>query len=419
MRIDRACIPLLLLLFVASPAPALDITGQSRTYLQSRESTDGTKLMPLYEYLDIRADSIGTQAVSFNAGGWYRYSLQNEDFNTRKTGDLQYAYLSFKKSTSNAYLNIGRIVVNQGVASSQLDGASAGTDLKWGFGISGFGGLPVETMFDTRTGDSVYGGRISQGVEGLYRIGVSYLLEKNDSKDYRKEEGLDLWFRPLDKVELTGTAQYNALTSSCARRNAYLTLGAFGPLTLRTEYTEISYKDYFTSSTVSAFLLQAGGPIDPTEKLKTLGEEAALAFGPITLSADYKKYQYHLSGNADRFGGTLAYAGASNIGAGLSAHRMDGKTDALRYDEARIYGYKKFTKIDITADVLATKYAAELNGIKIAYAASVGAGYALTAKARLAADIEYSKNPFYDKDVRGLVKLVYNFDFAPGASGRK
>jgi hypothetical protein len=418
-QILRASVPLLLLLCqLTSPASALEIDGQSRTYLQSREQTDSTKVFPLYEYLDFRADGLGTETLSFHAGGWYRYSLQNEDFGAKKTGDLQYAYLSIKRNTANAYVNLGRIVTNQGAASSQFDGASAGADLKWGFGISAFGGLPVETAFDTRTGDSVYGGRLSQGREGLYRIGVSYLEEKNDNKAYRKEEGADLWFRPFDKVELLGTAQYNALTSSCARRNAYLTLGAFGPLTLRTEYTEISYKDYFTSSTLSAFQLQTGGPVDPTEKLKTAGEEAVLAFGPVSLSADYKKYQYHIAGNADYFGGRLGYS-AQNAGAHLSAHRMDGKTDKLRYDEYRVYGYKKFSTINVSADLLATRYVVAINGVKDAYSASLAAGYALTARTQLGADVEYAKNPYFDKDVRGLVKLVYNFDFAPGAAGRK
>jgi hypothetical protein len=34
-------------------------------------------------------------------------------------------------------------------------------------------------------------------------------------------------------------------------------------------------------------------------------------------------------------------------------------------------------------------------------------------------NIEYAKNPYYNTDVRGLVKLVYNFDFMPDAQGRK
>jgi len=420
MNSVRLCVLCVFLFSLTTPASALDLTGQSRTYFQSKQAEDTTKYQPLTEYLSFRADDIGTPTLSFHVGGWYGYDFGNADYSDRKrsTGDLQYAYLSYKRSTGNSYVNLGRLMVNQGMAASQLDGASLGTDLKWGFGMSAFGGVPVETALDSRDGDSVYGGRISQGREGLYRIGVSYLQERNNSLDFRKEEGADIWIRPVEKVELLGGSLYNGLTSAFARHAYYLTLGPFSALTLRTQFTEISYKDFFTSPTLSVFQLQPGGPVDPNEKLKIAGEEASLTFGPVTFSADYKQYTYNLAGNAGYYGGRLAYSGADSV-AGLSIHRMSGQTDNLRYDEYRLYGHRKFGRADLTADLFSVAYAAEINGIKNAYSGSLACGYALTTRARLGADIEYARNPYFDKDVRGLVKLVYNFDIAPGVKGRK
>lgn len=418
----RSFIPLVALfafLLVSSIASALDVTGQSRTYLQSAESVDSSKLLPLYEYLDFRADDIGAKAVSFHVGGWYRQDLMNESYGNRSAGDLQYAYLMLKHDKGNSFLHLGRVVVHQGVASAMVDGAAAGTDLRWGFGVSAFGGVPVETDFDNRSGDSIYGGRVNQGREGLYRIGVSYLLERNNNTDFRKEEGLDLWFRPFNALELLGSTQYNAITSAAARNAYYLTLAPFSALSLRTEFTEISYKDFFTSPTTSIFQFQPGGPVDPNEKLTTLGEEAALVFGPLSVSADYKKYDYRISGNADYYGGRIAYSGMQHAGSGLSFHRMDGETDALRYNEYRLYGRINFDQADLTADLLAIAYDTKINNIKTAYSASLAGGYAITAKARLGADIEYARNPYFDKDVRGMVKFVYNFDFAPETKGRR
>src|SRR5512143_2568203 len=166
-----ACI-LLTLPFVAS---AVDLSGQSRTYLQSRQGADGTGYLPLYEYLDLKATNIGNDAVSFHFGGWGRYDPRNEEFGSRSTGDLQYAYLDIRKSQANTFLRLGRVLVNEGVAASQIDGAYARTDLRGGFTVAAYGGLPVETDGDTRSGDSVYGGRISHGMPGIYTVGVSYL----------------------------------------------------------------------------------------------------------------------------------------------------------------------------------------------------------------------------------------------------
>jgi len=418
MRIHRLATLMFFLLSFSSVASALELSGQSNTYLQSRETTDSTKLLPLYEYLNFKAENLGSQNISFHFGGWYRYDLKNESFGTKSTGDLQYAYLSYKPEKGNAVLNLGRLFVNEGVASEQVDGVFGRTDLLGGFTVAAFGGSPVETDFDSRTGDSAYGGRISQGLAEWYRIGFSYLREKNGSEDFRKEEGLDLWFRPANKVELLGSSFYNALTSDWMKHTYFLTLGPFSILSLRTEFTEISYKDYFTSATTTAFKFDPT-IIDPNEKLSSIGEEVSFNFGKTILSADYKKYSYDIAGDANYYGGKITFAGAQNIGAGLSVHRMDGQTDTLKYYEYRLYGYKKFAKTDITVDLFTVSYDEEINGIKNAYSASLAGGYALSARARLAADVEYAKDPFFDKDVRGLVKFVYNFEIEPGAKGRK
>jgi hypothetical protein len=412
MRIFRLTLPVFAMLLpcLSTEASAIDLSGQSATYLQSRQEFDSTRLMPLYEYLNLNADDLGSKNLSFHFGGWYRHDLRNESFGAKSTGDLQYAYLGYRADTANAFLNLGRVAVNQGVALEPVDGASAGMDLKYGFGISAFGGVPAETAFDTRTGDSVYGGRISHEVSGIYSIGVSYLRERNDKTDFRKEEGLDLWFRPFDKIELLGATLYNATTSAVARNAYNLILGPFSILTLRTEFTQIQYKDFFTSTTLSAFQLQPGGPVDPDDKLTTIGEEASLAIGALVFSGDYKKYHYLIEGNANYYGGRLAYTGSSGLGAGATAHRMDGQTDKLRYYEYRAYAYKRFGKTDVTVDLLTVTYDTEINSVKNAYSASLAGGYALTPALKVGADIEYAKNPFFEKDVRGLVKLIYNFD---------
>lgn len=413
--------PLLLaaLLALSSPAMAVDLSGQSRTYLQSREEIDSSKLLPFFEYLDFKADNVGSANVSFHFGGWLRYDLRDEStLDKNKNSDLQYAYLSIKADRADAVMNLGRVLVNEGVASELVDGAYVRTNLLGGFGVAAFGGSPTETTFDDRSGDSVYGGRISHGVEDVYRVGLSYLKEKNNNIDFRKEEGVDLWFRPLSKVELLGDSFYNALTSDWMKHSYYLTLGPFSNISFRSAYTEISYKDYFTSATTSAFRLDPT-IIDPNEKLTTAGEEVSYSDGYTTVSADYKKYLYAIAGNANYYGGKLAYSSSLKGGFGAAVHRMYGATDKLRYNEYRAYAFTAFGPFNVTADYLVVRYDEEINGVRNAYAAVLAGGYALTPRAKIGVDVDYEKNPDFNKDVRGLVKFVYNFDFAPAAKGGK
>ncbi|HSQ78673.1 MAG TPA: hypothetical protein VLN91_07245 [Nitrospirota bacterium] len=403
----------------SSPSMAVDLLGQSRTYLQSREEIDSSKLLPFFEYLDFKADDVGSKNVSFHFGGWLRYDLRDDSTLERnKNSDLQYAYLSIKGDRADAAMNLGRVLVNEGVASGQVDGAYVRTALKGGFGVAAFGGSPVETTFDDRSGDSVYGGRISHSVEDVYRIGFSYLKEKNNSMDFRKEEGVDLWLRPISKVELLGESFYNALTSDWMKHSYYLTLGQFSHLSFRTAYTQISYKDYFTSATTTAFKLDPT-IIDPNEKLSTIGEEVSFNAGVMTVAADYKKYQYEIAGDANYYGGKLTFSSSLKGGLGIAYHRMYGATDKLRYNEYRAYAFTSFGLINVTADCLVVRYDEEINGVRNAYAVVLAGGYTLTPKAKIGVDVEYEKNPNFNSDVRGLIKFVYNFDFVPAAKGRK
>lgn len=405
--------------FAATPAIALDLSGQSRSYLQYRENADSSKLLPFFEYPDLRADNSPDATVSFRFGGWLRYDLKDDSApDQNRNGDLQYAYLSLRADRADAVLDLGRLTVREGSAVSQLDGAYARTSLKGGFGVAAFGGSPVETLTDTRRGDSVYGGRISQGVEDIYRVGVSYLQEKNNSEDIRKEEGVDLWFRPFSVVEVLGTSSYNAITDQWMYHSYYLTLGPFAGLRLSALGSKVSYADFFTASTNSAFKFDPA-IIDPKETRTMAGGEAAYTFlKDVTLSADGKKYTYDIAGDADYYGGKFAWSAPGKGGMGMAWHRMDGATDSLRYDEYRAYLTGKFGRFDLTADHVAVRYAVEINGIRNAFASVLAGGYNITSRARVAADVEYGHNPFYDKDVRGLVKFVYNFDI-PGTAGRK
>ncbi len=407
-------------LLQAGLAGAANLAGQSRTYLQTRELTDGTRFTPLYEYLDVRTDDSGADPITFAAGGWYRYFLQSQGFDKKDSGDLQYAYLTLRKQTANAAVSVGRVIVHDGTASSQLDGVSARTDLLGGFTVAAFGGVPLETDQDTRSGDSVYGGRIAHSIPGIYTIGVSYLREKNDSADFRKEEGVDLWLRPTAKLNIMGDSLYSAESKEWMQHQYYAALGPFAWLRLNLEASKTWYREYFAATTMSAFSFSN---LDPNEVVTAFGGNAAIApGGPLTYVVDYKTYDYKvLNGSASYFGGSVTYAG-TGMGAGAALHRMDGPSDALRYDEHRVYVFRKVNAADVTLDLLHVGYDEAINGVSNAWTGTAAFGYTATPKLRFAVDAEYSKDPDYNRDVRVMVSMVYGFELPfnimPGSAAK-
>ena len=159
--------------------------------------------------------------------------------------------------------------------------------------------------------------------------------------------------------------------------------------------------------TLSAFQFTT---LDPNEIVTIVGTGVEYPFNStLTGIVDYKNYDYELAGEADYFGGRLAYA-VRDYSAGLSLYRMDGETDRLKYGEYRAYAQKQWAKTDATVDLLVVSYDEEINGVKNVYTAVAAVGYAFNAQARAVADLEYGRNPEFDKEVRAMVHFVYRFD---------
>jgi hypothetical protein len=215
----------------APPAVATDISLESRTYVPAR-GTDGENThVLLYEYLSFNAEDIVQPGVYLRVGGWGRTDLADETFGQKTNSELQHAFLGWRAPQLNAEARVGRVSLTAGVARHEVfDGLLLGSDLPAGFDVTLYGGIPVEIGEDGHSGDMLYGGRVSQGRAGLYRLGASYLKQQNDGDDMREEAGADLFLAPLPLVEVTGTSLYNMADKKWARHDYRMVLGPFAKM---------------------------------------------------------------------------------------------------------------------------------------------------------------------------------------------
>ncbi len=403
-----------------SLSPAIDLSGNANTYLQSRTAADGSKLLGAYEYINMAVQDIGKDGISFYTGGWLRYDLKTEEFGKKSNSDLQYAYLNFYSKKANTNVSIGRIQVFEGVAAERIDGIHARTDLIANFGISAFAGSSVETGIDSPGNNTIVGGRLSHQIPGLYRIGVSALAGEKNNVTVRKEEGLDVWIKPAGKVEFMGNSKYSGMESEWtkfdlypidwANHNYYLVLGPFSNVRLNTEASAYNYQYFFNGTTTRAFMFSPS-VIDLKEKVTILGEEISYEVSKeLSISVNYKGYDYRFAGNAAYTGVNLRYADSKVGGAGISIHRMNGDEDRLRYNETRVYGYRKIDHTDYSIDALNVLYDKSINGVSSAVSLVLAAQMELSTKVKLGADVEYASNPDYNRDIRTFFKVIYSFD---------
>lgn len=398
------------------------VSGQSDTILRIGEYTEHELQVPAYEYfrLGIRTTDNKGGVLSANFGGWGRFSLDDRSSKDGHTtdSDMQYGYISYQAPKGNMIATAGRQYVTEGVAAERLDGIYLRSDIAAGFAASAFAGNPVLTEPNYKGGDVLYGGRLSHTNSKYYTVGVSALRSEGDNSDDREELGFDMWIHPIKQLDLAGRSSYNSEASDWMEHAYTVSLIPSEMIRISADVTNINYKEYFSDSTTSVFKFNPT-IIDPDEEMTSYG--IAVSVTPIksvTITPAYKYYEYDIAKSANNYGLRISYANAESYSAGASVYRMDGDQDRLQYTEYRMYASKQFKKADLALDLMNTSYDEEVNGRDYAYTIVAAAGYLLDKNLKLGGSIDYSRNPDYDAEVRGLVKLTYAFDMKYADEGR-
>jgi outer membrane protein OmpA-like peptidoglycan-associated protein len=304
-------------------------------------------------------------------------------------------------------MRLGRFFLTEGTAAEIMDGVFLKGRTPLGFGLSVFGGVPVErTITSTDTGDSIYGGRLFFSRAGFAEIGATYLMEDGDFQgDDREMIGGDLWVStPGIPVEITGRAFYNVSTSSMAQQRYVLRLVPVSRLDLALGYEE--YKDLFQTALHSAFLSPA---IDNTDEVQVLFAivDFQIAEG-ITVEAVGKSIQHDVSnpGDATRaeLGVRYVYNDRKDVG-GLSMAIVSADQDENEYQEYRAFATYSPGRWRFSLDALTHRYKEEIGGIDDAYHVVGSAGVQVLPYMKVSGDVTYTRSPRFSHDYVGLLRV--------------
>jgi hypothetical protein len=401
----------------AFPAAATDVSLESRTYLPAR-GTDGENThVLLYEYLTLDATDLVQPGLYLRAAGWGRADLADETFGRKSNSELQYAYLGWRAPILNAEARVGRLSLTAGVARHEVfDGLMFGSDLGAGFDATLFGGIPIEVGEESRSEDLLYGIRISQGRAGLYRLGVSYLKERNGGDDVREEAGSDLFFAPLPQLQLTGTSLYNVADEQWARHDYRLVLGPFVKVVrLTATWASTDYVAYFVEPMNHALL-----PIED-EKHDRFGGEIEILLGRgFSVAGEYVTFSAGEgeSGEGDIVGARLDWAGTGST-AGAGYRRVHGEALEDRYQRIDAHATTAFGPVHVAVGADHLTYEVEINGEKTATTATLGVGYDASRSLEVSASLEYGKTPEFDREIKGLLAVLWRYDASFKKGGTK
>ena len=402
---------------VSAKAAPLEIQSSTIFRLLQRDtltSKDKT-IAPVYEYLQADFAQDKNKGVSLHLYGWGRTDLAGSDFyRDNSTAELLYGYLEYALPASNLNLRLGRQQVVAGIANDSIDGLSLFSALGDNFSLSAYGGLPV--AFGTvqgRNGDHIYGGRFSHHLGSRYDLGLSYQQLSNDGDKQDQQVGIDTSFSLPAGVSLAGRSSYN-LESDGWGEHFYEVRAALGAFSFRPFFEKYDYRDYFAS----------GDRTPNPFAILTRSEEGLTSYGSDILwqqianwdiGAKVKHFTYQVNDDtATYYAGLLTWHGKELTQIGGELGSMQGDAAKNKYLLSRLFFYwdrpAGHPALFISGDLLYALYDQEIFNKDSSFFASLGAGQRfLKDRLELKLSGDYSADPNFDSDVRGMLVMNYRF----------
>ncbi len=381
-------------------------------------SPNSKTAVPGYEYLQVDAGSLKDKGLSFHAYGWGRVDFADSGYyDSQSDGELLYGYLEYANALNNFDLKVGRQYIFEGIGNQSVDGARVAFDLSPYFTVSAYGGQPVSLDSEQgRSGDCTFGGRIGNHFGSLYNLGVSYKVVNNNGTEQEQKLGVDLNAVLPFGATLSGFSAYNLRTDGWGEHSYELRFSV-ADFDFRPFFSRFNYEDYFGTGVNSAnpFLLLA----DTNQTLTSYGTD--ILWRKIEnwdMGVKFKGYHYD-EGDTDAtyyYAGLLTWHGEGLTQVGGELGRMDGDLDRDRYLLARAYFYcdqvgKALPFKFVTGDLVYAYYDQDIYNEDSSVFVSLGVGSNfLKDKLQLKLSGDYSADPYFDNDLRGLLSARYTFD---------
>jgi len=398
---------------------AAELNFQSDTIVRGFERDTATQtdagVVPVYEYLQVDAGTLDEPGLALHLYGWGRLDLaDNEYFTDETAGELLYGYLEYSQSQARFNARLGRQSVFEGVANEVVDGLRLSSDLGRYFSGSVYAGQPATLAEENgRDGDSIFGGRLANHLAGYYDLGVSYKKIRSDSTDAEELAGVDLsLYLPAD-MTLSGFSSYN-LDSEDFAEHSYEANLKLGPVSLRPFVQFFQYDDYFgTATSPSPFSFLAG----TGEELTIFGADLTLPVKETwVLTAKAKHYDYEVFDDSSQYvSAQVSWSGEGLTQVGGELGYMSGDAAQNDYVLLRLFGYcdqvKEILPIDfVSGDLVYVGYDQKIYNEDRSLFVSLGLGKTyLDDSLKLKLSGDYSSDPYFDNDLRGMLTASYRF----------
>ena len=248
-----------------------------------------------------------------------------------------------------------------------------------------------------------------------YEVGLSYKTIDNDDETAEELLGVDLSLFLPANLSFFGYSSYNQETEGWGEHSYELRIPV-GSVLITPYYQQFNYEDYFERGvkTVNPFRFLADGD----EELTAFGLDALWQLDDRwTLGAKAKFFDYDEQDSAETYSVLAIWQGEglTQFG-GEIGHTANDDASGNEYTLFRLYGYcdsfaENYWVDFVSADLLIASYDEDIYGEDSSFFISVGTGKLFLDDAlEVKVSGDYSEDPYFDEDFRGMLKVTYNYD---------
>lgn len=401
-------------------AAQTELAGEATTipYFFSEHLKDEEKsYLALYQFVDFSAYNLGAERLDAYFAGWGRLDVMDKlDPEENAVGDamLHSLFVHWRQEDNLIDVSAGRRLVTIGPITEQIDGGILEIAPWSDFGLQTFGGVPVFSEIGDREDDWGYGGRLYGGWLPYFEIGASGagFLEKGDPD--RAIFGGDLALFPIKWFDVLGRAYYDFLYGSLYDANTTVTVRPISSFKLLGQYERTmptallgmgSFFSVFSFDTITKYRSEAAGIISRR----------------ITLAVNYDHYVYDEADPAERYGGSIGvlWGELRDNTCNIGAYRLErANEDEGGYLELRGYLYQNLgRRFYGAADATQYRLDRKLYGIDYGFNGMLTAGWNVLPGFDLQAAGLYQVSPYYDLDLRALLRASFTFGANRYAAG--
>ncbi len=400
------------------------------------------KVFPFYETIQLRADELGHPGLSVHFQGWAGVDLADVYFDQRVVADPTYLYVQFRDY--GADIRLGRQQIYTGATRGlHIDGLYASYESPIHLGIEAHGGLVVSPYLGPewyreqpaspgygdfgagfsdweREGDYAVGGRVFYRMTGKISAGVSMLHVTELDEIDRQLLGVDLDVTPLSWLGASGNAALDLVAKRLQEANFAVDVYPHEMVSIAADYRHADPTLYLSKMSIfSVFSMEeydsVGGAVrvDPLDWLALSAGYHHRFYSYIEErfdAGDSQGYGAETELGYDIEAGALLRYGARNDGlVRLDYHRLG--QDELGAHSLRLGAIVPIALpgLRAAANAYLDLYDQEIENAELGFLGDVGLFYGnetIETGGSVAAGI----TPYAEHEVRGMLKLSYNFD---------